>query len=308
MTRPLVTFALLTYNQEGLVHSAIQAALAQTYSPLQIIISDDASRDATYEVIEREVAGYDGPHSIVLNRNPHNLGISSHINKVMELAQGELIVAAAGDDISLNDRVEKLVTAWAGTGYKVDSLHSAVRRMMVDGEELDIWMSPDYQGATPAEFIRKNIIVGASHAWTKRLFDHFGPLDRQLVREDRVIGFRASIAGGVHYIDEPLVRYRLGGVSNNNFDTLEMPVVDSLRDNYLKLLDLLQNYKDYMLVTNPEFSVLDLLRTEIQRRMSYQLLALSPSPRGRLKFLPKIVQFNGIFLKGLLRGYRARRC
>src|SRR5690606_870089 len=62
--RPLVTFAVLAYQQEDLIRQAIEAAFAQTYSPLEIILSDDGSGDRTFEVIERMAAAYDGPHSV----------------------------------------------------------------------------------------------------------------------------------------------------------------------------------------------------------------------------------------------------
>ena len=39
--KPLLTFALVSYNQEPFVRETVEAALAQTYSSLQIILSDD---------------------------------------------------------------------------------------------------------------------------------------------------------------------------------------------------------------------------------------------------------------------------
>ena len=39
--RPLVTFFLFAYNQEKYIEEACRAALAQTYSPLEIIFSED---------------------------------------------------------------------------------------------------------------------------------------------------------------------------------------------------------------------------------------------------------------------------
>src|SRR5215210_7890630 len=101
MGKPLVTFMIFAYNQEQFIREAVRGALAQTYAPLELIFSDDCSHDRTFEIIEEEVANYDGPHKIVLNRNKENLGTGGHVNRVMELAKGELIVAAAGDDISL---------------------------------------------------------------------------------------------------------------------------------------------------------------------------------------------------------------
>ena len=67
--RPLVTFVILSYNEERFIREGIQGAFSQTYSPLEIIISDDCSTDRTFEIIQEEVEGYKGPHKVVLNRN-----------------------------------------------------------------------------------------------------------------------------------------------------------------------------------------------------------------------------------------------
>ena len=41
--RPLVTFYVIAYNQSRFVREAVESALAQTYSPLEILLSDDCS-------------------------------------------------------------------------------------------------------------------------------------------------------------------------------------------------------------------------------------------------------------------------
>src|SRR5256885_12918551 len=110
--KPLVTFALFAYNQERFIAEAVRGALSQTYSPLEILISDDCSTDGTFEIIQKEVAEYKGPHEIRLNHNDPNVGFGAHINRMMELAKGQLIVAAAGDDVSLPERVEELFSVY----------------------------------------------------------------------------------------------------------------------------------------------------------------------------------------------------
>ena len=52
MDKPLITFLLVSYNQEAYIREAIEGALAQTYSPLEIVISDDCSSDATFSLIK----------------------------------------------------------------------------------------------------------------------------------------------------------------------------------------------------------------------------------------------------------------
>ena len=90
---PLITFALLSFNQELFIREAVEGAFAQTYSPLEIILSDDCSSDGTFEIMEDMAASYKGPHKIILNRNTVNRGTGDHVNHVMKLAEGDLIVA-----------------------------------------------------------------------------------------------------------------------------------------------------------------------------------------------------------------------
>jgi cellulose synthase/poly-beta-1,6-N-acetylglucosamine synthase-like glycosyltransferase len=75
--RPLVSILLIAYNQEKQIADAVRSALAQTYTPLEIIISDDASSDATFTTIEAAIAGYRGPHKVIARRNAANQGINS---------------------------------------------------------------------------------------------------------------------------------------------------------------------------------------------------------------------------------------
>src|SRR5688572_14160607 len=99
-----VTLALFTFNQEPYVREAVRAVLAQDYSPLDIIISDDASTDDTFRILEDELQGYDGPHRIRLNRNARNLGVGEHVNLLAGMSNTNFIVLAAGDDIALPQR------------------------------------------------------------------------------------------------------------------------------------------------------------------------------------------------------------
>jgi hypothetical protein len=84
--RPLVTHFLYGYKQERSIRAAIEGVLAQTYQPLEVVLSDDCSPDGTYRVMQEMAAAYRGPHKVVLNRNPKNLGIAGHVERIMEIA------------------------------------------------------------------------------------------------------------------------------------------------------------------------------------------------------------------------------
>ena len=98
--RPLVSFFVTAYRQERLVRASIEAAFAQTWSPLEILLSDDCSPDGTFAVMQEMAAAYSGPHRVILNRNPKNLGITAHVDRIMELTSGDFVVQNAGDDVA----------------------------------------------------------------------------------------------------------------------------------------------------------------------------------------------------------------
>jgi glycosyltransferase involved in cell wall biosynthesis len=211
MDRPLVTFALFAYNQARFVREAVMAAFAQTYSPLLIVLSDDCSRDDTFAIMEEMVAAYRGPHRVVLNRNPVNLNVGRHINRVMELVEGELIVPAAADDISEPHRTEVVVERWLASGKRAMSLHSATRHIDEDGQDLGVKPFPHPERLGDRDHVARHAlgVLGASHCFAREIFTRFGPLLPEVVNEDVALPLRSVLLGDIVYIDEPLVRYRV---------------------------------------------------------------------------------------------------
>lgn len=215
MKRPLVTFALFAYKHEPYIREAVAAALSQTYEPLEIILSDDCSPDRTFDIIQEMVSAYSGPHEIVLNRNPINFGkdrFGMHVNKVVELSHGDLIVFAAGDDISLPGRVQKLAELWYEAGARPGALYSALKIMSdePDASAKIIYDKTPRKYASAGEYIRDRGIdvLGASVAYTRGVFEKFSELNPSTLFEDRALIFRAFLIGEVIHCNEPLVIYR----------------------------------------------------------------------------------------------------
>jgi glycosyltransferase involved in cell wall biosynthesis len=212
---PLVSLLLITYNQESFVGSAILGALSQDYPALEILISDDASTDGTFAAAQRTLEGYDGPHSVTLVRNATNLGISAHLSKLVAQSQGELIFVAAGDDYSLPTRCSEVVQAWLSQDRKPDLIVTDLIDMAYDGtlhgeirhSELEPYRSFEHWASHPPH------VIGASHTWTRRMFDRFGPIAPGMISEDQITTLRASLLGGAYNLRRPLVHYRRGGTS-----------------------------------------------------------------------------------------------
>tara|TARA_R110002124_G_scaffold91090_2_gene232013 strand:+ start:6014 stop:7009 length:996 start_codon:yes stop_codon:yes gene_type:complete len=216
--RPLVTFALFAYNQENYIREAVKSALEQTYEPLEIILSDDFSDDHTFAIMQRIAGEYNGNHKIILNRNSENIGIGSHVNAVMEIAKGEVIVVAGGDDISFPNRVQEVAKEFFRGGKKPYSVWSSAIYIDVGGKIIDQPFPLPPQALTDAIIARNtHPVIGATHAWSKEVFDVFGPLMPSIVFEDNAISFRSYLLGDIVFIDKELVYYRRHNKNVTNF-------------------------------------------------------------------------------------------
>jgi glycosyltransferase involved in cell wall biosynthesis len=87
----MVSFCIVTYNQEKYVKEAIDAAFRQDYPDIEFIISDDCSTDSTFEVAQSTIRQKKIAAPVKLLRNACNLGNGGNINRVMEVARGDII-------------------------------------------------------------------------------------------------------------------------------------------------------------------------------------------------------------------------
>lgn len=236
--KPLLSFIIGAYRHERFIRQAVEGAFAQTYSPLQIILSDDGSDDRTFDIMSEMAAAYRGRHEIVLNRNPKNLGLSGHVNRAVQLAKGELLIFSAGDDISLPYRAASCWEAWEATGRKAFGIHGTITNIdeTYQPEAGKEWAGVPsgawefQEGSLHREnYIgsRKPVVLGCTGAWSRKLFERFGPLPVEVVYEDMALAFRSLISGGLVFIDHPLVLYRLHG---NNIHHSESKYVASWKE------------------------------------------------------------------------------
>lgn len=103
---PRVSIGLPVYNGERYLRLALDSLLRQTFTDFELVISDNASTDAT-EAICREYALRDP--RVRYHRNARNIGGSRNHNRVVELSVGEYFLMGAHDDLRAPDYLRRCV-------------------------------------------------------------------------------------------------------------------------------------------------------------------------------------------------------
>lgn len=103
---PKVSVIMGIYNCGPYLQEALDSLYNQTFQDFEIILCDDGSSDNTYEVALENQRLHS---SIVLLKNPHNMGLNYTLNKCLAVASGEYIARMDGDDLCVSTRFEKQV-------------------------------------------------------------------------------------------------------------------------------------------------------------------------------------------------------
>ena len=265
--RPLVTFALFAYNQEQYVREAVEGAFSQTYEPLEIVLSDDCSSDRTYEIMLEMAKAYKGQHKVRVRRNEANYGLIDHINVLLSNLQSEIIVLAAGDDISHPERTSSIIKRFEEQPT-CQLIHSAVLEVDKSGHTLGVRSPLIQEDSYQLEELAKSssIYIGATGAIRMSLVNYFGPISEKKTYEDLIFGFRAALLNGFSYLDAPLVSYRKNvGISSqyNRKVGLKKELRMALHNH--RLATLRQRKSDTIQVNSKNLNqVLRILDTEIQ--------------------------------------------
>lgn len=104
---PLVSVAIITYNQKDFLRDAVESVLNQTYTNVEIVVGDDCSQDGTQEMLRKYEQKY--PGKFVLKLAEKNIGITGNSNAVHHACTGKYIAWLGGDDLFSPDKLEKQV-------------------------------------------------------------------------------------------------------------------------------------------------------------------------------------------------------
>ncbi|MGH3715086.1 MAG: glycosyltransferase family 2 protein [Micromonosporaceae bacterium] len=122
----LVSVGVPLYNAERYLAAAFDSLLAQDYADLELVVCDNASTDATWEIC----LGYAARDSrIRLHRNDVNRGAAYNYNRVVREAAGALFKWAAYDDLCAPSLVRECV---AELDAAADAVLAYPQTMLID--------------------------------------------------------------------------------------------------------------------------------------------------------------------------------
>ncbi|MCR5744318.1 MAG: glycosyltransferase family 2 protein [Bacteroidales bacterium] len=116
MDKPLVTVSIITYNSAGTVIETLDSIYAQTYPNIELIISDDCSRDNTLDVCRAWL----NTHKLRfencrLLESGKNTGITANCNRAISDIKGEYLKLLAGDDLLEPNAISEYVSYMLNT-------------------------------------------------------------------------------------------------------------------------------------------------------------------------------------------------
>lgn len=235
----LVTFALFAYNQETYIREAVEGAFSQTYEPLEIVLSDDCSSDRTFAIMSEMAAAYRGPHEVRAVRNERNIGVLPHILARGREANGEIVVVAAGDDISNPERTKSLINRFEHD-IKIHCVTSAFdlidqdSKVVARNEKVPIGVKGQN---TVRTFLRRvsdpyTVIQGSTASYRRHIFEQVMPDGNLIFPEDNFFNFLIYLLGGrVVQVEDSLVKYRQHSKALSNRDNTKL-YIDELEASF----------------------------------------------------------------------------
>jgi glycosyltransferase involved in cell wall biosynthesis len=202
MSHPLISVVLCSYNGEKYIEEQIDSILNQTYSNLELIISDDASADSTLVKLQR----YQSNPKVKLHFQKQNIGPSKNFEFAIRHAGGEFIACSDQDDIWFPDKIEKLHAAIEDSSL----IYSDSELLDENGNRLNKKISDlrnMYSGHRTTGFIFSNVVWGHALMINRKILPSILPIPDG-IPHDIWMAYKAATITGIKYLDQPLTMYR----------------------------------------------------------------------------------------------------
>lgn len=205
-TNELVSFIIAAYNEEKYINQCIDSCLAQTYQEIEICVTDDGSRDNTWNCLSL----YNNDPRVKLARFSENRGKVAAFNNSFSMANGSYIAIMGADDLCDSDRIERSIK-------KIDKKGLVFGDMLVINEKgmvIDSGVMQARFGITEDSLVdfdrllRAPCVFGGTILGRTEILKKIFPLNEDFGHEDWWIPLKASSISEVGYVNYPMICYR----------------------------------------------------------------------------------------------------
>jgi len=226
-----ISIITVSFQSGATIEQTIQSVLSQTYSNIEYLIIDGASKDNTLQIIEK----YKNRISHIVSEP--DKGIYNAMNKGIKLATGEIIGILNSDDFFCNNQIiENVVNAFSI--QQIDALYGDVQFIdPIQPQKITRYYSS--KRFKPFMFKYGFMPAHPSFYAKRELFEKYG-----LYKEDYKIASDYELLIRFLYVNKikttylnfPFVTMQMGGVSTKSFRSniiLNQEIVRGCKENNL---------------------------------------------------------------------------
>ncbi len=214
---------MCTWQGEQFVAEQLRSIRSQTRLPEQVVVVDDDSRDATWQVLEREATTLRGAGvEVVLRRQPANVGYVRNFETALGLVTGDIVFLCDQDDHWHPDKVERFLARFDARPDLL-MLHSDARLVDAAGAPLAHTLFEAFeigpreiameQGGRAFEVLMgRNTVTGAAAALRRNLIDLALPIAPGWIH-DEWLAVVAAAHDGLDCLDLVTTDYRQHGAN-----------------------------------------------------------------------------------------------
>jgi glycosyltransferase involved in cell wall biosynthesis len=210
---PLVSVFMKSYEHEQFIAEAIESVLQQDFTDLELIIVDDASTDASKQIIER-YAEQDPRIRVIFHES--NLGITKVVNDGIDAARGKFIAQIDSDDVWVKDKLRKQLAVlecnedlivWS-EGALIDQNGRLVGKTF---SEMSSSVQRKKGGDIFQELLIGPYIFGTSLLYKRQNLGDLRYDERLSYLNDYKFELELARKYQFYYVAEPLAKYRIHG-------------------------------------------------------------------------------------------------
>lgn len=220
---PLVSVGVITYNSSKTVIETLDSIYNQTYPNLELIISDDCSKDNTVELcndwLEKHKERFVRVEIVTVEKNT---GVTRNINRACYASKGIWIKVIAGDDCLKYNCIEEIVTFVLSNpgcqiglcGLELFSTDSEISEEHQHRYDQYLEKAKEGLAAQQRRILKEFFLPDPGWFYSESLFEEMGGFDEKWSGTEWSFSIKVLYSGYCFYaLDKKLISYRISSNS-----------------------------------------------------------------------------------------------